>query len=360
MNVLVTGALGNIGTSAVDELLHHGSRVRCFDLPNRSNRRAARRLKGKVEVMWGDLRSFRAMAAAVRGCDVVVHLAFVIPKLSATGIESEQEPEIARDINVGGTQNLIAAIRSQPRPPKLIFSSSVHVYGPTQRLRPPRRATDPVHPVEHYSRHKVACERMVMGSDLTWAILRFAAALPFSVRPDPYMFAVPLDTRMEFVHTKDVGLAVAHAVSSEHIWGKTLHIGGGPRCQYYYREIAQTVLTATGVGMLPDEAFGNAPFSTDWLDTSVSQRLLSYQRFDLEDFTEELKTHLSYRRLLVRTFRPVVRRWLLRQSPFYKNQSSRRRRARWTITSDRLARSLPRTRELLPRLLGLHRPRPVN
>lgn len=32
MNVLLTGAFGNIGQSALDELLERGHTVRCFDL----------------------------------------------------------------------------------------------------------------------------------------------------------------------------------------------------------------------------------------------------------------------------------------------------------------------------------------
>jgi len=46
------------------------------------------------------------------------------------------------------------------------------------------------------------------------------------------MFDVPLDNRMEYAHTRDVGLAMANAVSSEEVWGKILLIGGGARCQY--------------------------------------------------------------------------------------------------------------------------------
>ena len=84
--------------------------------------------------------------AAVSGQDVVVHLAFIIPTLSATGIQSERQPDLAYAVNVGGTRNLIAAAQEQDRPPRLIFSSSVHVYGPTQHLAPPRTAAETPQP----------------------------------------------------------------------------------------------------------------------------------------------------------------------------------------------------------------------
>jgi NAD(P)-dependent dehydrogenase (short-subunit alcohol dehydrogenase family) len=159
MRVLLTGAFGNVGQSALEELLRQGHQVRCFDLRTKANERAARRYGDRIEVMWGDLRRPEDVARAVEGRDVVVHLAFIIPKLSATGIESEARPDLAYQVNVEGTCNLIEAMKAQPRPPRLVFSSSLHVYGRTQDQPPPRRADDPVCPLEHYSRHKVPSAR---------------------------------------------------------------------------------------------------------------------------------------------------------------------------------------------------------
>ena len=323
MKILVTGAFGNVGVSALHELLARGHELRCFDLKTPANLRLARRVARHADVVWGDLRSPEAVAAAVQGVEMVIHLAFIIPKLSATGIESEKEPDLARGVNIGGTRNLLQAMRAQPRPPRLIFSSSLHVYGLTQNQPPPRTIDDVPHPVEHYARHKVACERMVRLSGLRWSILRFGAVLPLSVRPDPGMFDVPLNNRIEFVHTRDVGVALAHAVESDAIWGKVLLIGGGPRCQVTYREMMTSILTAMGVGPLPDAAFTEVPFATDWLDTRESERLLRYQHRTLVDFTRDLVARLGPRRLLARVFRPFVRAWLLRQSP----QVQRARRA---------------------------------
>ncbi|HHH42182.1 MAG TPA: SDR family NAD(P)-dependent oxidoreductase [Chloroflexi bacterium] len=330
MRVLVTGAFGNVGTSTVEALLEQGHTVRCFDLKTRTNERAARRLKrqygDRVEVVWGDLRRREDLEAAVRGQDVVIHLAFIIPKLSHTGVESEARPDWAREINVGGTRNLIEAMKAQPRPPRLIFASSYHVFGRTQDQPPPRTASDPVHPIEHYTHHKIECEEMIRASGLEWAILRLSATLPLGLKLDRAMFDVPLDNRMEFAHTRDVGLAFANAVSSEEVWGKLLLIGGGPRCQLYYRDIVGRVLEALGIGMLPDEAFGTVPFPTDWVDTSESQRILRYQQRDFDDYVREMVALMGFRRHLVRLFRPLARWWLLRRSPYYRE---RRALAAW-------------------------------
>ena len=320
MRVLLTGAFGNVGRCTLDELLAKGHQVRCFDLDSPANRSAAQGFPSNVEVMWGDLRQPEDLARAVRDQEAVVHLAFILPKLSATGVESEKCPDVARAVNVDGTRNLIAALEALTPAPRLLFTSSLHVFGLTQDRPPPRTCADPVQPTENYSQHKVSCEEMIRASRLPWAILRLAATPPLRLIMDPGMFDVPLDNRIEFIHRRDVALAIANAVSSDEVWGRTLLIGGGPRCQFYYGDFAERALEAMGVGMLPAAAFSTTPFATDWLDTTLSQELLHYQRHTLDDYTAEMVALLGFRRPLIRLFRPAVRAWLLRQSPYLRAQ----------------------------------------
>jgi len=315
MKVLITGAFGNIGWSATEELLSRGHDVRCFDLKTKENLKLAKKIKGEAESVLGDLRNPEDVALAVQDRDVVVHLAFVIPRLSSTGGNSEEEPEWAREINVGGTQNLIQAIKAQPKPPRMLFASSFHIYGYTQDQAPPRKVTDLPQPVEHYAHHKVECERMVRESGLDWTIFRLAAALPLRLIVDPGMFDVALNNRIEFVHTRDVGLAIANALEIEEASGKVWHIGGGPACQLTQRQLVEGVLGAVGLGMLPEQAFPSEPYPTDWLDTAESQRVLKFQRYTLQDYLQDLKGRLGFRRTLVWLFNPIIRSWLLSKSP---------------------------------------------
>lgn len=319
MHILLTGAFGNIGLSTLPALLEHGHKVRCFDLPSRANRRLAGQYKNAVELFWGDLRDAACLQQAVHGQDIVVHLAFVIPTLSATGVSCEDEPDWARAINVGGTQNLIQAMEAQSQMPRMIFASSLHVYGRTQELQPPRTVDDPVQPVEHYAHHKVACEDRIRESGLTWTILRLGAAFPVRLILDPGMFDVPLENRIEFVHRRDVATAIVHAVTSQVVWGHTWLIGGGPSCQVVYREVVERGLKSMGVGMIPEAAFSKTPYSTDWLDTRASEKVLQFQQRTLDDYVQELSAVLGFRRTLVRLFQPLVRAWFLSQSPYYRS-----------------------------------------
>lgn len=314
MNTLLTGAFGNIGVSTLDELLQRGHRVRCFDVKTKLNEKTARKYRKKVEIIWGDLRNPENVFRSVINQDIVVHLAFVIPRLSVTGVNSEDSPKWAEEVNVGGTRNLLTAMQAQPNPPRILFSSSLHIYGKTQDQPPPRKVQDPPQPVEHYAEHKVLCERMVKESDLVWTIFRLGAALPVRLIMDPGMFDVPLNNRIEFVHSKDVAMAIANALENEQAWGQVWHIGGGPRCQHYQRELVERVLNGFGIGMLPEHSFTQEPYPVDWLDTSESQRVLLFQRHTLQDYIQDVKRKLGIRRFFIWLFKPIIRSWILSKS----------------------------------------------
>jgi nucleoside-diphosphate-sugar epimerase len=318
MKVLLTGAFGNVGISTLDELIKKGYKVRCFDLKNKRNEKIAWKYKNEIEVFWGSLCDPEALKNAMKGVDVVVHLAFIIPKLSITGKESEKEPEFARMVNVEGTRNLVKAMEESVMPPKLIFTSSLHIYGRTQDKKPPRTIFDPVNAVENYSQHKIECEEMIRRSHLNWCIFRLAATMPIAIKLDPGMFDVPINNRIEYIHTKDVGLAIVNAVENEGVWGKTLLIGGGKECQFYYGDMIEQILNAMTVGMLPEELFSKVQFPVDWLDTSESQSLLHYQTRNLRNYVKDIKKALGIKIHFITMFRPMVRLALFKKSPFYK------------------------------------------
>jgi UDP-glucose 4-epimerase len=216
MKVLLTGAFGNLGTMTLNSLLEQGHEVRCFDLQTKANRKTAAKYENRIETVWGDVRSPDDLALAVHDRDVVIHLAFIIDML-----RSEDHPEWAWEINVGGTKNLLDAIKGHSEPRKIIYASSISVFGHTQHLLPPRTPSDPVQPTSIYTQHKVECEELVRKSDLDWSILRIAFSPPEAGgKFDPLLFELELNSRLEFVHPRDVGLAVANAVSSTEILGR--------------------------------------------------------------------------------------------------------------------------------------------
>src|SRR5690349_16069945 len=106
MRVLLTGALGNVGSHTVSELLAAGHRVRCLDLPTPANQKRARGLSRDVEMVWGDITDPALLARAVEGVEHVLHLAAVIPP------HTDVNQTLGYRVNVGGLTRLVAAIKA--------------------------------------------------------------------------------------------------------------------------------------------------------------------------------------------------------------------------------------------------------
>lgn len=320
MNVLLTGAFGNVGQNTLKNLLKQGHVVTCFDIKNSQNEKACQKLqnKGDFEVIWGDITNPEDLTMVVGNVDTIIHLAAIIPPLS------EKIPELAYKVNVIGSQNLIEAAKKLEKLPRFILASSVSIYGSTMSNDPPVKADDPVCPSDHYSHTKVEVEKMLKESGLPYLILRLGAVSIPKVphRLDPVMFEVPLDNRIEFVDSRDCGIAFANSVNINSI-NKVLLIGGGPECQMYQRDFIKGMFGALGLKMLPDSAFRVAKkddewFYTDWMDTSESQKLLNYQQHTFKDYLQRLSDKVSLRRFGLRMVGPFAKFALLLMSPYYK------------------------------------------
>ncbi|MFX1590176.1 MAG: NAD-dependent epimerase/dehydratase family protein [Promethearchaeota archaeon] len=322
MKVLLTGAFGNVGLSTLTELIKLNYYVRAFDLKTKKNQRIVNKYKNIIDVFWGDLRNFNEVLRAVKDIDVIIHLATIIPPLS------EQNPKLAYEINVKGTNKLIKAANSLESKPKFIFTSSISVFGPQMNNPPPRTSDDPVIPTDNYTEHKIKCEELIKNSGLPWTILRLAAVMPFNfdMKLASMLFEIPLDQRIEIISIQDVGKAIANAVKANTL-GKILLIGGGEDCKLYQKEFVKGIFGTLGIGMIPETSFripkkNNEWFYTDWLDTEESQKLLNYQTTTFNDYLITLKNKFGFKRHLLRSLSPIIKHYLVKTSPYYESQKS--------------------------------------
>lgn len=117
--VLVTGSTGHLGNVLVRLLLDRGYRVRVLVQPTES----LSSLSGHaLEVVVGDVREEDTLVAAFRGIDVVFHLAGIVSIL-------KEQRELLREVNIGGTRNVISACR-RAGVRRLVYTSSVHAFSP--------------------------------------------------------------------------------------------------------------------------------------------------------------------------------------------------------------------------------------
>ena len=322
MTVLVTGALGNIGSHTLGALLEEGHAVVAFDLESPRGRGLAARLDPRVTVHWGDITDPTSVRAALDGVDAVVHLAAIL--------NPEKAPDLARRVNVDATRSLIAQMEASPTARRLVFASSQGIFGDVQDRQPPLRADTPVSPTDAYGRHKVACEESIRTCRLQWSILRLGAAPPIRLTGyshDPtILFDFSPDARFEFVHPADAGTAFARAVGCEEAIGKTLYIGGGEKCRTTHRDFCNALMSAMGIGALPADAFVRRDvrrFFGDWLDTEESQRLLRYQQRGLGEVKADMRKDLGVIVPLIGLLRPLVTWYVTRSSPYLKENRRR-------------------------------------
>ena len=305
MKILVTGAFGNLGQMVVRELRRQAIDVRCLELPNPRNQRAARAHQGRVELAWGDIRDTAWLARQMEGVDAVIHLAALL--WPAT----EHQPELAEAVNLTATQQLVDLLARSPRAPLLLYPSSLTVFGLTQSRTPPRKLSDPVLATDAYTRHKLAVEAHLAASSIPWVVFRVGVSVDSrTLSADATvlrkMVAVRADNRLEYVHPEDVALAMVNAVQrKDAVNRKIFLIGGGQSCQITQSSFLGAAIEALGLHWSA-RFHGRDEYYTDWLDTEESQRLLAYQRHGFDRYRDEMAHRLRWPRRMLWPLRPLL------------------------------------------------------
>lgn len=322
--VLVTGAFGQVGKRCTQILLERGRTVVAMDLRNDNTLAAEKELAaggqpGTLIPAYTDLLDAEAVSelVAAHNPGAVVHLAAVVSPLSY------RNPGLARRVNVGGTENLLAACSVLPGPPLFLMASSAAVYGSRNPYRQPERITPdtPVNPIDQYGQDKVLAEAAIRGSGLPYALFRLGGV----ISPDTHstvngdslllMRSMPGDNRMHAVDARDVALAFANGVDREAtISGKVVLIGGNESYVLTQRGLEDSLMQAIGLGplgpsaSLPGDPADDRGWSfTGWYDTTEAQALLDFQEHDWSQTLAWLAESQGHLRLLLRVLAPVLR-----------------------------------------------------
>jgi D-erythronate 2-dehydrogenase len=128
VNILVTGADGFIGRALVARLLSSGvlpglgDARRYVVLLDRAFQSPV--TDARVRLVSGDLTNDNVLREALRDpVDCVFHLA------SIPGGAAEADFELGLHVNLDATLSLLELLRRQAQPPKLVFASTIGVYG---------------------------------------------------------------------------------------------------------------------------------------------------------------------------------------------------------------------------------------
>jgi CDP-paratose 2-epimerase len=126
---LITGGAGFIGTNLAERLVHEGRKVIVYDSLTRPGvEQNIAWLQSSypqdIEFVLGDIGDSDSVCHAVSHADEVFHFAAQVAVTT-----SLINPREDYEVNIGGTLNVLEAIRSADNPPPLIFTSTNKVYG---------------------------------------------------------------------------------------------------------------------------------------------------------------------------------------------------------------------------------------
>jgi len=294
---LVTGGHGFLGSHLVDLLLERGFLVRCLLRPARPESSLGGRA---VEVVRGDLRAKEGLADAVRGMDIVFHVA---------GLIAARSPAEFHAVNARGTELLAAAVKAHaPECRRFVLVSSQAAAGPSRDGRPVTEDLPP-HPLTHYGKSKLAGELALKESGIPFTIVRPPAIYgprDMALRPFFGLAARGLapglegrGRRFNLLHARDVARGIVLASEAEGARGRVYFLSDGQG--YGYPDIARSM----------GKAFGRAT-----------------RRIPLPDFVLDLVAALSDEAA-----------GLLGRTPVFGRDKARELKARWWLCSATSARS---------------------
>ena len=130
MIVVVTGGAGFIGSNTCEALVAEGYHVICLDnfLTGRRENLLELMENPLFQLIEGDIRDMDVCRRAVKGADLVLHLAALgsVPRSIA-------DPVTTNDININGTLNMIVATRDEGIK-RFVYAASSSTYGDSESL----------------------------------------------------------------------------------------------------------------------------------------------------------------------------------------------------------------------------------
>jgi UDP-glucose 4-epimerase len=223
MNIAITGISGYIGSRLLAYLDRQDNIQKIVGIDVREPGVKSAKLKfyqHDVRQPFGDL-------FVENGVDAVVHLAFILRPTRNT--------KLARQIDIGGTMNLLDACR-QAKVKHLLYLSSHTAYGAHKDNPVPLTEESPLRPIPgfQYSHDKVEieqalCDFSASGNNTTVTILRscpvvganaLGSATTIMFTPFVMLGVTGSDAPMQFIHEDDliniIGLFIKHKKGGIH------------------------------------------------------------------------------------------------------------------------------------------------
>jgi len=208
VKVLITGGAGYIGTSLIPQVLNKGYQVTVFDnLIHGGNQLLPFFNNKNFEFVKGDIRDKDKLKEVVKGNDIIIHLAAIVGFPAC-----RMNPELAEDVNVQGTINLIDVCDKNQI---IFYGSTGSNYGAVTEIC---TENTPLNPLSLYGETKTEAEQLLLQRNNTIAY-RFATAFGVSPRlrldllvndfankciRDGYLVVYEKNFMRTFIHVDDI------------------------------------------------------------------------------------------------------------------------------------------------------------
>ncbi len=208
VKVLITGGAGYIGTSLIPQVLNEGYEVTIFDnLIHGGNQLIPFFNHKNFNFIKGDIRDKEKLREAVKGKDIIIHLAAIVGFPAC-----RMNPQLAKDVNVQGTKNLIDVCDKNQI---VFYGSTGSNYGAVTEIC---TEETPLNPLSLYGETKTEAEQMLLNRNNTIAY-RFATAFGVSPRlrldllvndfankcmRDGYLVVYEKNFMRTFIHVDDI------------------------------------------------------------------------------------------------------------------------------------------------------------
>ncbi|MCU0636430.1 MAG: NAD-dependent epimerase/dehydratase family protein [Gemmatimonadaceae bacterium] len=279
--VLVTGGAGFVGSRVAHELVARGAIVTVLD--DLSTGQRGLLPEGLAQFVQGSVTDVDTIDRCVHDAQLVFHLAV------RNIIRSTIEPREDYEVNIGGTLNILLAAQKAPNLERVLYTSSVSIYGNPRAL--PITEEEGVNILSPYAASKLAgesyCSAFIEMYQMPITVVRYSNVYGAHQSPkNPYCGVVSkfmescargepvqihgsgLQTR-DFTYIDDAVQATLLAALTPRAEGAMINVGSGRETTV--RELADLVSQCMGV-----------PTRIDYIDRrdidNVQRRVVNIER----------------------------------------------------------------------------------
>jgi nucleoside-diphosphate-sugar epimerase len=281
--ILVTGGAGYVGTALLPKLLEAGHEVTVFDNLMQGGNQLLSFFRNKnFHFVNGDVTIKKDVAAAVKDKDVIIHLAAIVGFPAC-----KNNPELATNVNVGGTRNIIETTTPEQ---VILYGSTGSNYG---KVTDVCTEESPLNPLSLYGETKTEAEHMLMERGNVIAY-RFATAFGVSPRlrldllindftnkclRDGYLVVYEKHFMRTFIHVSDMANAFMLAVNNLDKMVNNVYNIGDDSMNYSKEAICRMVADKTN-GFIHFEEIGE--------DADKRNYIVSYDKVKALGFRTEV------------------------------------------------------------------------